>query len=167
MESEAHDSEMEVDSDSSERHESDDERGYSPRRLRQTVSFLYMIDTRGIEVIPGQENEFFNSTGPNELFPNDDIEGEISVPPEGLPAERIWLVNSSMTRAANVKAINDAAGERDEWIEARTWDGDDNGAVYDQLIDQVAAAGGLVVTAPPNTSIFSDDVVWPHPRPSA
>ncbi|WP_051070731.1 hypothetical protein, partial [Pseudomonas asplenii] len=160
------DSEMDVDSNASE-DEWNRERGYSARRLRQTVSFLYMIDTRGIEVVPGQENEFFNRTGPRGLFPNDDLEGEISVPPAGLGADRVWLVNSSLTRAANVHAINEAAGHQDLGIESDTWDGVDNSAVYDQLIDQVAASGGQVVEAPPNTSIFSDDVVWPHPQPSA
>ncbi|WP_419736258.1 dermonecrotic toxin domain-containing protein [Pseudomonas sp. COR18] len=161
------DSQVESGSDADSDEPWNRERGYSPRRLRQSVAFLYMIDTRGIEVVPGQENEFFNSAGPQGLFPNDDIEGEISVPTLGLSADRVWLVNSSQTRAANVHAINEAAGEQAAGIEHDTWDGVENQTVYDDLIDQVAVSGGQVVTAPPNSSIFSDDVVWPHPQPSA
>ncbi|KIH82635.1 hypothetical protein [Pseudomonas batumici] len=142
----------------------DSERGYTTYRHRQTTSFIYMIDTRNVEVVPGQENRFFNHD-PQKInfFPYDDIEGHISVSDRGVSAERIWLVNSSLTRAANVRAIHQAAGQTAADIESATWSGVDNSAVYDRLIDQVAASGGTVLNWPANGKIFADDVTWPAP----
>ena len=120
-----------------------------------------MIDTRNVEVVPGRENYFFNYEAENAHFPYDDIEGHISVSRRGISADRIWLVNSSLTRAAKVQAIQDAAGRSEHRIESATWDGDDNGHAYDELIDQVADSGGVVLNWPADSQIFADDVVWP------
>ncbi|NWC10513.1 hypothetical protein HX776_17030 [Pseudomonas agarici] len=139
----------------------DSERGYTTLRHRQTTRFIYMIDTRNVEVVPGQENYFFNYEAENVFFPYDDIEGHISVSRRGINADRIWLVNSSLTRAAKVQAIRDAAGEFAASIESATWEGVDNGHVYDQLIDQVADSGEAVLNWPTDKKIFSDDVIWP------
>jgi len=140
----------------------DSERGYRTYRHRQTTSFIYMIDTRNVEVVPGQENRFFNRDSQQTNFlPYDDLEGHISVSDRGISAERIWLVNSSLTRAANVRAIHQAAGQTAADIESATWSGTDNSAVYDQLIDQVADAGGTVLNWPADGKIFADDVSWP------
>ncbi|MGA8137697.1 MAG: hypothetical protein WCA48_26585 [Pseudomonas gingeri] len=140
----------------------DSERGYTTYRHRQITSFIYMIDTRNVEVVPGQENRFFNHDPQrSNFFPYDDIEGHISVSDRGVSAERIWLVNSSLTRAASVRAIHQAAGHTAADIESATWSGVDNSAVYDRLIDQVAEAGGTVLNWPADGKIFADDVTWP------
>ncbi|MGY2225299.1 hypothetical protein ACW9IK_21645 [Pseudomonas gingeri] len=143
----------------------DSERGYTTYRHRQTTSFTYMIDTREIEVVPGQENRLLNrDSRDRHFFPYDDIEGHISVSSRGIGAERIWLVNSSLTRAANVRAIHAAAGQSAADIESATWDGTDNSTVYDQLIDRVAESGGTVLNWPTDGKVFADDVIWPVPK---
>ncbi|NWA28005.1 hypothetical protein HX866_24235 [Pseudomonas gingeri] len=139
----------------------DSERGYATYRHRQTTRFIYMIDTRNLEVVPGPENRFFNRDAEGASFPYDDIEGHISVSSRGISADRIWLINSGLTRAANVRAIQAAAGQTSADIESATWSGTDNSHVYDQLIDQVADSGGVVINWPADGKIFADDVVWP------
>jgi len=140
----------------------DSERGYTTYRHRQTTSFIYMIDTRNVEVVPGQENRFFNpDSRTNNFLPYDDLEGHVSVSDRGVSAGRIWLVNSSLTRAASVRAIHQAAGQTAADIESATWSGVDNSAVYDQLIDRVADTGGTVLNWPADGKIFADDVTWP------
>ena len=147
----------------------DDSKGYESTRREQTTSFVYAIDTRGLEVVPGAENKAFNPA--NDKFFFDDLEGHISTPTRGISAERIWLVRSDLTRAARVKDVLEQAGDRVAAIEKATWAGTDNRAAgnfgsnaYDSLIDEIAGSGGVILDLPKGDKTFADDIVWPVPE---
>ncbi|WP_262410334.1 hypothetical protein [Pseudomonas sp. N40(2020)] len=104
-------------------------------------------------------------------FDGDTLEGRISMPTRGISAERIWLVNSDLSRAARVEDIFRQAGEGAEEIENATWAGADGDAKwrlgytpYDKLIDRVANTGGVVLNFPKGDDTFANDVVWPVPE---
>lgn len=142
----------------------DHERNYERTRERQTEMFLYALDTRNMEVVPHEENHMFNSAArdtPPTWFPDDDYEGLISVTKKGLEAERIWLLNSALTKGANVHDIQEQAGNRGERIEASTHAGHANKHEYDQLIDEVEAAGKPMLRLPGNKNEFGYDITWP------
>lgn len=142
----------------------DHERGYRSERTRQTVMFLYALDTRHLEVVPQEENMMFNSAArdtPPTWFPSDDFEGLISVTRSGLDAERIWLLNADQTKGAKVTDIQDMAGARAERIEAATHAGHANHFEYDTLIDHVEAAGLPILRLSGNRNEFGHDIVWP------
>ena len=157
----------ETDSDSS--FVFDDSKGYESARRQQTTSFVYAIDTRGLEVVPGAENKAFNPANGKFFF--DDLEGHISTPTRGISAERIWLVRSDLTRAARVKDVLAQAGERVAPIEQATWAGTDSRSAgyfgrnaYDGLIDEIAGSGGVILDLPKGDKTFADDIVWPVPE---
>ena len=155
------------------------EKNYIARRQNQNIGFDYLLDTRGIEVVPGEENLVFNASARTEkkpgekiTFPVDSYEGHISMFARGLSADRIWLINSSGTRAAKVNDIcsiyllqpesarplyRPNAGRP---IEERTWAGHENRHEYDDLIDQVAHAGKPVINLA-DKEIYSNDIVFP------
>lgn len=152
------------------------EKDYYPKRHNQNIAFCYLFDTRNIEIVPARENYHFNKdaleeskkTGGKTWFPDDDLEGHISVSSRGFSADRIWLVNSTFTRAARVKDIysqsydhteNSSRGEAD-MIEEMTWAGANNMGDYDALIDQVAAANKPVINFPAGKEVFSNDVIF-------
>jgi hypothetical protein len=138
-------------------------RDYEPIRYRQRVGFIYMIDTRGIEVLPGRENLYLNDDGSRSFHP-DALEGVISISKRGLNSDRVWLVNSDLTRAAPVKDIYEHAGNNADAIEHETWNGTYNRDRYDQLVDQVVDKG-KGIKLPENQAISSDDIVWPTVEP--
>ncbi|MBK5527385.1 hypothetical protein JFT91_01875 [Pseudomonas sp. TH08] len=143
----------------------DNERNYVTIRERQTEMFIYALDTRTLEVVPHEENHMFNSAAreqPQTWFPDDDYEGLISVSRAGLPAERIWLLNSTLTKGAKVQDITEQAGNRAESIEAATHAGRTNKYEYDQLIDEVAASGKPILLLSGNKNEYADDIVWPE-----
>ncbi|OAE13961.1 hypothetical protein AZH11_00895 [Pseudomonas simiae] len=151
--------ESDVESDTS--FEMDSSRGYPLRRLKQRIGFLYAIDTRDIEVVPGAENIYLNGVD----FEPDTTEGRISMPTRGISAERIWLVNSQSTRAARVQDILEVAGDRVADIERATWDGtlgasEWSANPYDSLIDKVANA----LTLPKRDNTSANDIIWPVPE---
>ncbi len=157
----------ETDSDSS--FVFDDSKDYVSTRRQQTTSFVYAIDTRGLEVVPGAENKAFNPANGTFLF--DDLEGHISTPTRGISAERIWLVRSDLTQAARVKDVLTQAGDRVVAIEQATWAGTDSRAAgyfganaYDSLIDEIAGSGGVILDLPKGDKTFADDIVWPVPE---
>lgn len=132
-------------------------------RRNQRFGFIYVIDTRGMEVVLKGDNLFFNTKGANEdaWLPDDDLEAHLSVPKgEGIPSDRIWLMHSSLTRAANIEDLAAQAGSFRRDIEARTHAGRNNKDEYDTLIDQVAAAGKPILQIKENA--FADDIVWPQ-----
>jgi hypothetical protein len=140
------------------------DRHYQPTRMRQTEMFLYALDTRNLEVVPHEENHSFNSAAldtPPTWFPDDDYEGLISVTKKGLEAERIWLLNSALTKGANIKDIEEQAGSRGDSIEASTHAGHANKHEYDQLIDEVEATGKPMLRLSGNKNEFGYDVIWP------
>lgn len=142
----------------------DHERNYDRTRERQTVMFLYALDTRNMEVVPREENYNFNSAAhhtPPTWFPDDNFEGLISVTKKGLDAARIWLLNTSLTKGANVNDIEELAGSRAEHIEAITHAGYANKHEYDQLIDKVESAGKPVLRLSGNKNEFGYDLTWP------
>lgn len=152
----------EADSDSS--FVFDDSKGYESTRRQQTTSFVYAIDTRGLEVVPGAENKAFNPANGKFLF--DDMEGHISTPTRGISAERLWLVRSDLTKAARVNDVLAQAGDRVAAIEQATWAGTDSRAAfganaYDSLIDEIAGSGGVILDLPKGDKTFADDIVWP------
>ncbi|QHC97889.1 hypothetical protein PspR84_25710 [Pseudomonas sp. R84] len=161
----------EADSDSS--FVFDDSKGYESRRRQQTTSFVYAIDTRGLEVVPGAENKAFNPGNGKFLF--DDMEGHISTPTRGISAERIWLVRSDLTSAARVNDVLAQAGDRVASIEQATWAGTDSRAAghfgsnaYDSLIDEIKGSGGVILDLPKGDTTFANDITWPvaeHDRP--
>ncbi|RON11031.1 hypothetical protein BK659_02000 [Pseudomonas brassicacearum] len=181
--SSAEDSDSHSPSDSDNRSDNslfwDHEKNYIARRQNQNIGFDYLLDTRGIEVVPGEENLVFNAyaqtekkPGENVKFPDDSFEGHISMSPRGLSADRIWLINSDWTRAAKVNDICSmyllrpgSSGDRykpgaGRPIEQRTWTGNENRYEYDNLIDQVANANKPVIDFP-DKSIYSNDIVFP------
>ncbi|MBP5947087.1 MULTISPECIES: hypothetical protein [unclassified Pseudomonas] len=142
--------------------EMDYSRDYPLRRRNQDLSFLYVIDTRGIEVVPQAENAHLS----NLTFWADPMEGQISMPSRGISAERIWLVHSDKRRAARVEDIFRAAGENAEAIEQATWDGtvSRHPSPYDDLIEKVASSGGVILDLPKGTETFANDIIWPVPE---
>ncbi len=142
----------------------DYERDYEPIRTRQKEMFLYALDTRNLEVVPHEENYLFNSAArltPPTWFPSDDFEGLISVTRSGLEADRIWLLNSTLTKGAKVEDITLQAGTHAERIEAATHAGHRNYPEYDQLIDKVEAAGLPILRLSGNKNEFGHDITWP------
>lgn len=142
----------------------DHDRHYRSSREKQKEMFLYVLDTRNLEVVPHEENMMFNSAArdtPPTWFPSDDFEGLISVTRSGLPAERIWLLDSSRTKAARVDHIKTQAGDDAERIEAATHAGHTNGFEYDRLIDGVEAAGQPILRLSGNSNEFAHDISWP------
>lgn len=142
----------------------DRERNYERTRERQTEVFLYALDTRNMEVVPREENYMFNTAAldtPPTWFPDDNYEGLISVTKKGLEADRIWLLNSALTKGAKVKDIEEQAGHFASRIEASTHAGHSNKHEYDQLIDEVQASGKPVLRLSGNEDEFGYDVTWP------
>ncbi|VVO40333.1 hypothetical protein PS710_05799 [Pseudomonas fluorescens] len=159
----------------------DDSKDYPALRRNQKLSFLYAIDTRGVEVVPGVENDRLNRI--DIAFEHDSHEGRISMPTRGISAERIWLINSELTRAARVEDILAQAGDTADAIEKATWAGDNSFTsqnlkwdaktresyfvpftAYDALIDQIAASGKPVLELPKDVPIYANDIVWPVPE---
>ncbi|WP_225919838.1 hypothetical protein [Pseudomonas khorasanensis] len=142
----------------------DKERGYESIRTQQTEMFMYALDTRNLEVVPREENVMFNAAAqhtPPTWFPDDDFEGLVSVTRSGLPADRIWLLNSALTKGARVSDIKEMAGANAERIEAATHAGKANKIEYDQLIDKVEAAARPILGLSGNKDEFAHDIVWP------
>lgn len=167
-----------TDGESDTSFEMDNSRDYPLLRREQRLGFLYVIDTRGIEVVPRAENIYLN----NMDFDGDQLEGRLSMPTRGISAERIWLVHSDLTRAARVEDILLQAGDNAEAIEQATWAGNDEvvGTYikmfpdnefqikvlyrYDQLIDEIVSSGGVILNLPKGSSTFANDVVWTVPE---
>ncbi|MFJ2480878.1 hypothetical protein ACIOWE_11425 [Pseudomonas sp. NPDC087598] len=156
-----------TDGESDTSFEMDDSRDYPLLRRKQKLGFLYVIDTRGVEVVPRVENIYLNNTD----FDGDTLEGRISMPTRGISADRIWLVHSDLKRAARVEDIFRQAGEDAEEIESATWAGADADAEYrvgytpyDALINRVAEAGGKILNLPKGNGTFANDIVWPVPE---
>ncbi|WP_224794762.1 hypothetical protein [Pseudomonas fluorescens] len=144
----------------------DHDRDYESTRTRQKEMFLYVLDTRHLEVVPHEENMSFNSTArdtPRTWFPDDDFEGLISVSRSGLDAERIWLLNSALNKAVKIDDLNDLAGASAERIEAATHAGHRNRFEYDLLIDKAEAAGKPVLRLSGRGDEFAYDIKWPEP----
>lgn len=156
-----------TDGESDTSFEMDDSRDYPLLRRNQKLGFLYVIDTRGVEVVPRVENIYLNNTD----FDGDTLEGRISMPTRGISAERIWLVHSDLRRAARVEDIFRQAGEDAEEIEKATWTGADARSVelvgytpYDALINRVANSGGEILNLPKGNDTFANDIAWPVPE---
>lgn len=144
--------------------EMDDSRDYPLWRRKQKLGFLYVIDTRGIEVVPRVENLYLS----NMDFVGDAFEGQISMPTRGISAERIWLVSSNMRQAARVADVFRKAGSEAGEIEEATWEGRYNSNSYDQLIYEAGAAGEAILHLPKGADTCSNDISWPvaeHYRP--
>jgi hypothetical protein len=145
----------------------DHDRHYEPTRTRQAEMFLYALDTRHLEVVPHEENMSFNSAArdtPPTWFPSDDFEGLISVTRSGLDSDRIWLINSALTKAVQIDHIKEQAGASAERIEAATHAGHHNKFEYDQLIDKAETAGKPVLRLSGNGDEFAYDIRWPEPE---
>jgi len=142
----------------------------------QRIRFCYLLDTRNVEVVAGQDNRVYNPTrlerSPADgktWFPSMKMEGHVSMSSIGFTSRRVWLVNSGMTRAATVEdihlqALKHATGSDQnpaDAIESRTRAGELNRDEYDGLIDEVANAGKRVIELPAGQDIFSDDIVFP------
>ncbi|WP_192562530.1 hypothetical protein [Pseudomonas gozinkensis] len=147
----------------------------APTSPSQRIRFCYLLDTRNVEVVPGQDNRAYNPTrtyhipaGDKTRFPTMKMEGHVSMSSIGFTSRRVWLVNSSMTRAATVDDIHNQALKRAtgssqshaDAIEARTRSGALNRNEYDALIDEVANAGKRVIEFPAGKDIFSNDIVF-------
>lgn len=142
----------------------------------QRILFCYLLDTRNVEVVAGQDNRAYNSARLERTpkdgktwFPSMKMEGHVSMSPIGFTSRRVWLVNSGMTRAATVEdihlqALAKATGSNQnpaDAIKAHTRTGESNRVEYDELIDEVAKAGKRVIELPAGQEIFSDDIVFP------
>ncbi len=139
------------------------ERNYTAVRTRQTDMFIYLLDTRGIEVVPREENVSFNSDAEKNpvWFPEDDYEGLISATPKGLEASRVWMLNATLTKAANIKDITRLADSRAETLEAVSHAGHSTQHQYDELIDKAEALGNEIVRLSGRKNEYGDDIVWP------
>lgn len=142
----------------------DHDRRYTTTRDRQQVMFIYALDTRGLEVMPREENYSFNlsaTDNPVTWFPDDNFEGLVSVNKKGINADRIWLLDSSLSKGAKVDDINELAADRAEYIEEMTHAGSRNTFEYDQLINAVEAAGKPILRLSGKKDEFADDIIWP------
>ncbi|MDT3311280.1 hypothetical protein QZR14_07910 [Pseudomonas sp. rhizo66] len=147
----------------------DHDRKYRSIREKQNAMFLYVLDTRNLEVVPHEDNMSFNSAARNTSstwFPSDDFEGLISVSRSGLDADRIWLLHSDLSKAVRIDDLNDQAGASAERIEGATHAGHHNTSEYDRLIDNVEAAGKPVIRLSGNGNEFAYDITWPAPATS-
>lgn len=142
----------------------------------QRIMFCYLLDTRTVEVVAGQDNRAYNPArfdrspaAGKTWFPSMKMEGHVSMSSIGFTSRRVWLVNSAKTRAALVEdihrqALAQATGSNQsqaDAIEARTRAGDLNRNEYDALIDEVAKAGKRIIELPERKDVFSDDIVFP------
>ncbi|QTD32769.1 hypothetical protein [Pseudomonas fluorescens] len=142
----------------------------------QRIRFCYLLDTRNVEVVAGQDNRAYNPTrlersyaDGKTWFPSMKMEGHVSMSSIGFTSRRVWLVNSGMTRAATVEdihlqALKHATGSDQnpaDAIESRTRAGELNRDEYNGLIDEVATAGKRIIELPAGQEIFSDDIVFP------
>lgn len=147
--------------------ESDHEGNYETTRHKQSFIFAYIIDTRKMEVVLREENELLNASAEKNgaWFPQDDLEALISTAKSGIDSERLWLFDSTYTRAAKVGDLVTAGTDpwfRSKAIEARTHGGVDNQYEYDALIDKVEKAGKPILTLDPGKDWFASDIVWPE-----
>jgi hypothetical protein len=143
--------------------ELDAERNYETIRHNQQFVFAYVIDTRKLEVVLREENHFLNdaATRKGAWFPDDELEALISTSKRGIESQRLWLLDSTFTRAAKVDDIGEQAQYGDS-IEERTHSGAFNRHEYDALIDKVALAGKPTLTLAPGKEWFANDIVWPE-----
>ncbi|MCH4898231.1 hypothetical protein EIY71_06080 [Pseudomonas sp. CH235] len=145
--------------------ELDTERNYETIRHDQQFIFSYVIDTRRMEVVLNEENHLLNLAAreKNAWFPDDELEALISTSKRGIESERLWLLDSTFTRAAKVDDV--AAQAQTSYIgndiEARTHSGISNQHEYDALIDAVARAGKPILAFPGGRDWFANDIVWP------
>lgn len=131
-------------------------------RRKQQINFVYVIDSRGMEVVLGDENIVFNTKGEigDSWLPDDDLEVHLSVPENnGIPTNRLWLLNSSRTKGANIEDIAAQAGDAGAAIETRTHDGHRNKFEYDYLIESLDRAGKPIIRLSPDS--FANDIVFP------
>ncbi|MDD1140956.1 hypothetical protein M5G22_25635 [Pseudomonas sp. TNT2022 ID233] len=146
--------------------ELDTERNYETIRHDQQFIFSYVIDTRRMEVVLNEENHLLNLAAleKNAWFPEDELEALISTSKRGIESERLWLLDSTFTRAAKVDDV--AALAQSSYIgndiEARTHSGVANQREYDDLIDKVAKAGKPILSLPSGKDWFANDIVWPE-----
>ncbi|MDL5597569.1 hypothetical protein QS468_33025 [Bacillus subtilis] len=143
--------------------ELDSERNYETIRHNQQFVFAYVIDTRKLEVVPREENHFLNdaATRKGAWFPDDELEALISTSKRGIESQRLWLLDSTFTRAAKVDDIGEQVQYGDS-IEERTHSGAFNRHEYDALIDKVALAGKPILTLDRGKEWFANDIVWPE-----
>lgn len=144
----------------------DSERNYATKRHDQQFVFSYIIDTRGMEVVLNEENHLLNRAALDKgaWFPDDELEALISTSKSGIPSQRLWLLDSTFTRAAKVDDVA-AEAQSSDWgseIEARTHSGVNNQREYDELIDAVAKAGKPVLILSAGKDWFANDIVWPE-----
>ena len=144
----------------------DNERNYETVRHNQQFVFTYVIDTRGMEVMLGEENAWFNLAAKKEgvWFPDDDLEVLISASRSGIHEDRIWLLDSSLTRGAK---IDDVVSQIDshivrDAIEGRTHRGSHNQNDYDDLIAGAERAGKPILKLDAGKDWFANDIVWPQ-----
>lgn len=145
--------------------ELDSERNYETIRHDQTIIFAYIIDTRKMEVVLREENHLLNDAARDRgaWFPDDELEALISTSKRGIESERLWLLDSTRTRAAKVEDVAYEAGYQSRAsMEERTHQGDDNRYEYDALIDKVAQAGKPVLTLGKDKEWFANDIIWPE-----
>ncbi|MCU0120239.1 hypothetical protein N8H74_18410 [Pseudomonas sp. B2M1-30] len=145
--------------------ELDAERNYETIRHQQKINFIYLIDTRNLEVVLREENILLNGSaeknGAN--FPEDENEALLSASRRGIGSQRIWLLDSTLGRAAK---IDDIAEQADyslrRSIEDNTHNGQYNQAQYDALINAAARAGKPVLRMVKGFDTFANDIVWPE-----
>ncbi|WP_248743654.1 MULTISPECIES: hypothetical protein [unclassified Pseudomonas] len=146
--------------------ELDDERNYDTIRHNQQFIFTYAIDTRNMEVVLREENYFLNgaATQKGTWFPDDELEALISTSRRGIESQRIWLFDSTRTRAARVDDLGELARDSylDSSIEERTHSGAFNQHEYDALIDKAEKAGKPILTLDKDREWFANDIVWPE-----
>ncbi|MFW6752305.1 hypothetical protein ACKUG4_16685 [Pseudomonas glycinae] len=143
--------------------ELDAERNYETIRHDQSFIFKYVIDTRNMEVVLREENLFLNG-GAEERgawFPEDENEALISASRRGIPTERIWLLDSTGTRAVKVDDVVDQAPYLNS-MEEDTHSGSANQHEYDALIDAATEAGKPVLYLDKGKEWFANDIVWPE-----
>jgi hypothetical protein len=145
--------------------ELDPERNYETIRHDQQVVFSYIIDTRNMEVVSREENVFLNLGAEDRgaWFPEDPLESLISASRSGISSDRLWLLDSTHTRAAKVEDVADQAGYNLRIsIEADTHRGAHNRNAYDALIDAAGKAGRPILKFDGAKEWFANDIVWPE-----
>lgn len=131
--------------------ESDDDESGALRR-KQKDGFVYLIDTRGIEVVPIADNQVLNPDNSTVGGMTVSAEIHVSVPRTGLPSNRIWLVNSDGTKAVKIDDLHEHFHEELSSLEKQTFAGA-NSDIYDYLFIEAENKGLPILDLSEMTSL--------------
>jgi len=106
----------------------------SSPQVQQIEGVVYVIDVRGVEVVPIADNVVINPRQATAQGYVVSAEAHISVSPnDGLQSERLWLHEKDGTRIASIHDLNDHAAEELALLENDIRSGSDTQRSYGRL----------------------------------